>query len=318
MKKVFGKICIAAAIAVAAGALIWIIGMSFIGWDFMRLDTTTYTSKKYEAQAPIEHVVLDIGSYPIEITEGEKVELSYYESTDSDVTVTEDKGVLRIHERYRFDPFKNGVFNVGRSSHKYALTVVSGVTFDISSSNGDIRFNGVELDSFCVESSNLDLEFTDCSIDEFDIDATNADIRLENCEISQMKVKGTNQDITLKNCSGERATLDGTNLHASIAYCEYDSFTAHATNADVELKGGEYGAIKLDGTNGDYSLERVRVDTAELAATNLDAEVSILGRASDYTVVCSGKRLPPQRTGNTDKKISFKGTNNDVELEFVS
>lgn len=320
MKKALRRILIIATIFVAAGLAIWIIGMSVLGWDFERLDTTTYTAKQYSAgeSAPITHIIIDVDSYPIQVTRGESVELKYYESTDSDVTITEEKGVLRVHERYRFDPFKNGMFNVGRSSHKYLLAVVSGVTFDITSNNGDVTFDGVDFETFEIDSTNLNLTFNDCHIGSMDVHATNADIELKQCTVNTVAVRGSNHDITLKNCKGASARFTGTNATVEATDCEYDSFSVDSTNPDVNITRGTYGTIKLHGTNGDFALKRVKAEIIDLSATNLDADVSILGIASEYSISSSGKHLPSSRTGSTNKKISFKGTNNDVELKFVS
>lgn len=261
------------------GVVFWVVGMSLIDWDFTRLDTTKYTAKSYSCDAEVKSISISLSSFPLTVKKGDSVSLDYYESDNSEVVVQEKDGVLSVVENYKYTPFKSGVFNLGRFSHKFSLTVVSGAKLEIKGHNSDVSIEDIDFEEFTIDSTNADIRFSRVQFGKLNIDTTNCDIELNGCKATDMTVKATNLDITAKNC--------------------------------------EFKSVVLDGTNVDCDLTRVVLDKLSLDATNLDADIQIVGKAGEYTVKTKGRNMPANRTGTTDKLIELKGTNNDVELKFV-
>ncbi|MDE5593936.1 MAG: DUF4097 domain-containing protein [Clostridiales bacterium] len=278
MKRMNKFLAVGAAVLII-GVVVWVIGMSIIGWDFFRLDNTEYTARSYACEDEVKSISVSLSSFPLAVKRGERVSLDYYEADNSEVFVEEKDGVLSVVEKYQYRPFSSGLFNIGRGLHKFTLTVVSGAKLEIKGTNSDVSIEDIALDEFSMNSTNANIRFTRVQFGKLNVKATNCDITLSGCKASDITVKSTNLDITAKNC--------------------------------------EFDSVEVDGTNVDCDLEMVKLDTLSLDAVNLDADVEIVGNASEYTVTATGRGMPANRTGTTDKLIKLSGTNNDVDLKFV-
>lgn len=278
MKRTSKILAIGAAVLII-GVIVWLVGMSLINWDFSRLDTAKYTARSYTCEGEVKSVSVSLSSFPLTVKKGDGVSLDYYEADNSEVSVEEKDGVLSVVENYKYNPFKSGLFNIGRSSHKFTLTVGSGVKLEIKGSNSDVTIKDMYIEEFTIDSTNADISFTRVQFGKLNIDVTNCDIVLDGCKAAEVTVDATNLDITAKNC--------------------------------------ELTSFAIDGTNVDCELKRVTLDKLTIDATNLDAEIEIVGNKDEYTVRAKGRGMPANRTGTTDKLISLDGTNNDVTLKFV-
>lgn len=265
------------------GILFFVFGMCALDWDFYRLDKTKYTAREFAPAAdaaPVTRVELDIDSFPVTVTAGETLSLSYYETSDGKVEITQQDGVLTVRENFSFHLLKNSWFNFGRVKKKYALTVPAGVALTLKGSNGDITVSDLQNFSLSVDCTNVDLTFYRCNFAAFD-------------------VKSVNADIELHACSGESAQI-------------------RATNLDFEASDSTFATLGVSGTNTDADIERCDVSFLTVHGTNLDADILLTGAKEEYTVETRGKGLPAAQTGTTDKKISLSGTNCDVKLRFAA
>lgn len=293
------KLLLAATLLVVLGLVAFIVGMSVLDWNFNRLDATEYTAKSFAAENDaIKRVNLDVNSFPIEIKTGNAVSLDYYEATNSDVSVSTDGDTLKVVEKYKFMPFKTGLFTVSRNSHKFVLTVPNDIELTISGVNSMLNADGISFAELKLNVTNLTMDFSDCSFGDVSVNTTNFDLSYVRCSARSLNVDCTNADISIGDCTISELTVDG-------------------TNTDVVIERSLISKLYLDGTNGDYELKSLTVDDLSLSAVNLDADVEISGNKSDYTITVDGDDLPHEQTGTTDKKIYLEGVNCDVDLKFV-
>lgn len=283
------------------GVLLFVAGMSALDWDFYKLDTTTYTAKNFTPapEQTVTRVELDVDSFPVTVTVGDALALSYFEAGDSNVSVTCEDGVLKVKEDYTYRFMKNSWFNFGRLKRKYELTLPQGVEIVLVGSSGDVTLNGLQLGDLAVNSANLDLILRDCTFQSLTVESANADIELYNC-------------------TGGKVSAEGVNLDFEAQGCAFASLYVKGTNADVELVDVTAPAMEIRGTNADFALENIRTDALTVHGTNLDAHIIINGAKADYTIVTSGRDLPDEQTGATDKRIALSGTDNDVTLRFAA
>ena len=267
------------AVALAIGIVVWVVGMSLIGWDFYKLDTTKYTARSYACETEVKSIRIRLSSFPLTVKKGDNVALDYYEAANSKVSVEEKDGVLTVVEKYKYRPFASGLFNIGRGAHKFTLTVVSGVRLEIKGNNSDISVADAVFDEFSIDSTNADISLTRVQLGKLNIDVTNGDIDMSGCKATDMIVDATNIDITVKNC--------------------------------------EFNSLTIDGTNAECDLERVILNKLSIDAVNLEADIAIVGSANEYTVKAKGRGMPANRTGTTDKLIELSAVNSEVKLNFV-
>lgn len=316
MKRVH-KLIISAVALVLCGVIAFVIGMSLLDWNFKKLDVTEYKAKDFKPTEQVSSVKLDIDSFPIQIVGGEETKLDYFEASNSTVSVTVNDGVLEIVEKRSYNPFKYGLLDFGRFDHPYVLTVAGDTELSFGGSNGDLTFVDVEFEKVKIDMTNLDADFRGCTIGELDIHADNLSLDMERCTLTEVKIDVDNCSVDVSNCNGGNVSIKTINTSVDFACGSFSSLTVVATNADISVERTSSKTIDLRATNGDISLERVTVDNLTVSAQNLSADIEIEGKRSDYTIKCSGRGMPNQNKGTTDKTITLSGTNNDVELIFV-
>lgn len=300
MKKTT-KFLIAGAVLLLSGAIIFAIAMSALKWDFEKLDSATYEAKTFaptSASEQITDVKIDVDSFPVNIRQGETLNVNYYESNYSEVSVEVENGVLNIIETRHRNFFVSGWFNLGTLTRKYDITVPGSVNVQFDGTNGNVTLDGINSESVVIKATNTVLKLRDCRIDNVDVHSTNADVEFEDCRILNAELRSTNLDII-------------------VVGCDIDNFAAHGTNCDFVMRNGDCAVVQVTATNNDVEIRNVSVNNLTLKGTNLDAELALKGSKAEYTIISKGKRLPAQQTGTTDKIISLSGTNNDVELKFL-
>ena len=319
MKK-SSKIALISTLTAVVGVIVFIIGMSIIGWDFKRHDVAEYTAKSYAAGQTehVERIELNIKTFPIVVTLGDVTSLDYYETNDSDTSVTYENGTLKIVEKYMYNPFKSGMFNMSRSGHRFVLTVSDGSDLVINGSNCNISASNIVFSDIDIRVTNLDIMLKDCTADSFKANSTNLDAKLMGCEMNSLTVDATNAEVSMNGCEIGSVIVDSTNSDVDILGGTYSELSVESTNNDIDIERASVQTIVLRGTNGDYVLENVTVDYLTAEATNLDADLEIAGEKAEYTIKTRGNGLPREQTGTTDKLINLSGLNCEVELKFIT
>lgn len=285
------------------GAVIFVVSMSFLDWDFYRLDNVTYTEKTFvassgETDEKITDVRLDVNSFKVEVKAGDELKLDYYEASDSDTALTCENGVLKVSEKRKISWLFN-MFNIGRLKYKYVLTLPAGVALSIESTNTDLSLSGIETDTVKVKATNCDIIMRNCTLNSLDVSSTNSDVEITDTECDSLKIVSTNLDLLVKNSQIQNLTLDGTNIDADI----FDTVVQKAT---------------IDGTNLNCDLQRITVSKLSMDGTNVDADITVKGVRSQYTVRSHGRGGPSNQTGTAEgKELVFDGVNLDIDLRFV-
>lgn len=282
------------------GVLIFACAMSALRWDFFRLDTAEYTAKTFtpdtENEAP-EGVELHLESFPVIVKAGDSLSLDYYESSNTDVTVSYEGGVLKIRQRQDRWFAVGHWFHLGTIRYKYTLTVPNDLWLKIEGSNSDITMTDVATKDITVRTSNTDVTLRGCTVGALDIDGSNADVALFDSTAKNTKIYSSNLNLEIRNCT-------------------FDSLETKGSNCDVDMYDTASPVIHMSGSNGDFTCKRITVDNFSLHSSNLDADILICGVKEEYTVEASGRGLPNAQTGTTDKKIKISGTNCDVDLRW--
>lgn len=301
MNKAWVKWLFGAAALILAGGIVFVVAMSSLNWDFYKLDTTEYEAKTFAASElesnQIRAVELKVDSFPVTVTSGDALTLNYYEASDSEVAVTVENDILKVNETYNYNFFTSSWFNFGRFKKKYELTVPNGMLINFSGTNSSLNLTGITAQNIMVKSTNADIKLTDCTVENLTVNSTNCDTELNGCTVENVEIRSTNLDLEISNSHVKKLETSG-------------------TNTDVEIYDTESSELNLHSTNADYLLSGITVNSLSLSGTNLDAKVLIRGVQSEYTVETHGRELPPVQTGTTDKKITLRGTNNDVLLRW--
>lgn len=318
--KIKTRLCTAAATLLVAGAALFVIGMFVLDWDFKRLDVSEYTAKTYavESADDVGSVEIEISTFPLNIVRGDEFKLDYYEATGSEVFVDTVDGTLKLVEKFKYDPFATGMFNIGRGEHKYVLTLphcaditVKGVNCTISVS--DIRIGDLRAD---VDNLDIDLANVDIAGDAY-VRSVNLGVDLNNVSAHSVDFSCVNLDGEFNGCEFDKATVRATNADVSVSGSKIGELDAHATNIDAYMERTVCETCAVSGTNADITLKTLSVDRLSVKGKNLSANIEIAGIRSEYSVITKGNGMPPMQFGSTDKTVDLEGGNSNVKLEFT-
>lgn len=318
--KIKTKLSIAAAVLVSAGLMLFVTGMSLLGWDFKRLDISKYTAKSFtvENADDVKSVEVSMSSFPLDIVSGDVLKLDYYEATGCDVFVLIDDDTLKIVEKYKYQPFDTGFFNIGRGDHRYVLTVPHATDISFVGVNCDISVKDMRFGSLRIDSTNVDMTLDNVEMTgDIYLKAQNANVCLTNVVTTSIEAFATNLDVEIYGCELGEALADGTNADVTVNDSQIGEATFRATNLNVEANRASIGKCSVSGTNADIELNTFTVESLFVKGGNLDAYIEIAGIRSEYSVITKGNDLPPAQIGSTEKTITLEGGNNSVQLKFV-
>ena len=319
-KKLGTKLGLTAATLVGAGVVMFISGMSTLGWDFVRLDGTEYTAKRYllDRTQSMETVEISLSSFPVDIVRGTEIGIEYFDSSDALVEVEFENGVLKVVENRVYNPIVTGLFPLGRGSHRFVLTIPDRVRIKAEGANCDMTLTGVELASLNINATNLnlDIERTEIKGDLY-ISSTNVNANIEYSSASSMTVGSVNINLDMLSSSADIMSFRSTNINMDMERVNSREVAVFGTNVTFDGEWLDTASCELSGTNMNASFVRAAVEYLNVKGVNLRADIEINGLKSEYSIVVKGNNLPTTQTGSTDKKIALEGVNNNVDLSFV-
>lgn len=311
MKKK-GRISLFAVSCLVLGGVLFVIGMSVLDWNFLRLDSNDWVKGTYVSEEEVASLAsLDIALTDADLElvfEEERTEISVeYEQCDNapmEIELKEEEGNagLTVHQRRKFVLFK--MFDFHTAQVKVYLPKSVG-NASISVTNGEITVSGGNAE-------------------KFEVSAVNADIKISALvALGEISVKNTNGDIELSSVSVEDSggIMRVTAFNGSI---RPDKIRA----ADMEIKntnGTIYGKhvvaadMRCTNVNGSINLESAHADDMHFSNVNGAVKVMLTGKREDYTIRCNsvnGKVKEPNRDGG-EYLFECSTTNGNISLTFL-
>lgn len=269
------KICLwLGGLLLAAGAVLFVCGMTAKNWDFGTLDTVRYEQQEYVAQSEITDVVLSFDVSGIRIVQdknAERLTCSYPVAQDlvsgksAQVTPSEEGGVLTISEKgLGFTLFR---WNTGTPT--LVLTVPEETaSLSVRTNVGDIRLDGLNADgAISLKTDVGNIVCKNVTAAEIELHAEVGGITAENCTASgAFSLGGDVCGITMKNLSAEQLSAK-TNL------------------GDITSEGTLRAAqAEFSADTGDIDLADGRTDAEKIVMSAALGDISALlsGRREDY------------------------------------
>ena len=214
------KVIYASIAACFIGIMLWLVGMTTLGWDFWELDVTEYEHKTYTTEEDIETLDIENTVTKIIIKRGESFSMDYHEDVKNPYTVTSNGGTLKISLKNKihlpFQPMFKGLkaakytmtITIPNTVKKLEISTLSGVTLenidlediDIKTVNGNVSLNSVSASSakISVGNGSIIAEKTDIS-DSITADTTNGEILFTDFSCKTIDLTTTNGRIISKN-----------------------------------------------------------------------------------------------------------------------
>lgn len=315
------KVIYASIAACFIGIMLWLVGMTTLGWDFWELDVTEYEHKTYTTEENIETLDIENTVTKIIIKRGESFSMDYHEDVKNPYTVTSNDGTLKISLKNKthlpFQPMFKGLkaakytitITIPNTVKKLEISTLSGVTLenidlediDIKTVNGNVSLNSVSASSakISVGNGSIIAEKTDIS-DSITADTTNGEILFTDFSCKTIDLTTTNGRIISKNVTALK------------------NMTLHSVNGDIisdKVSAENYHAQIVNGeVKGTLLCPYIHAQT-----TNGNIELSITGAQADYRVSVSytnGKANIADKLDG-ENSLSVKTVNGNINVTFV-
>ena len=315
------KVIYASIAACFIGIMLWLVGMTTLGWDFWELDVTEYEHKTYSTEEDIETLDIENTVTKIIIKRGESFSMDYHEDIKNPYTIKENGGTLKISLKNKthlpFQPMFKGLktakytmtITIPNTVKKLEISTLSGVTLenidlediDIKTANGNVSLNSVSASSakITVGNGSITAEKTDIS-DSINADTTNGEILFTDLSCKTIDLTTTYGRIISKNVTA------------------FKNMTLHSVNGDIisdKVSAENYHAQIVNGdVKGTLLCPYIHAQT-----TNGNIELSLTGAQADYRVSVSyvnGKANIADKLEG-ENSLSVKTVNGNINVSFV-
>lgn len=315
------KVIYASIAACFIGIMLWLVGMTTLGWDFWELDVTEYEHKTYTTEENIEILDIENTVTKIIIKRGESLYIDYHEDVKNPYTVTSNGGTVKISLKNKthlpFQPMFKGLkaakytmtITIPNTVKKLEISTLSSVTLenidlediDIKTVNGNVSLNSVSASSAKIDVGNgsITAEKTDIS-DSITADTTNGEILFTDFSCKTIDLTTTNGRIISKNVTA------------------FKNMTLHSVNGDIisdKVSAENYHAQIVNGeVKGTLLCPYIHAQT-----TNGNIELSLTGAQADYRVSVSytnGKANIADKLDG-ENSLSVKTVNGNINVTFV-
>lgn len=308
MKKRF---LISGAIILLLGVVVFVIGMTSLGWNFMKLDSEPWESKTFELEeipdSGINGINISIRNAEIVFQPGATFKVEYDECDrvrydiafeEGALTMTENRRAADFFAMFQFHAQKIVVSLPGET----AADMMKIEKINIGSTNGAITIVG-NYAEVRVKTTNGALDLRDLRVDrKIDAETTNGALNLENIDMSEgaLDIETTNGKVKAQNILA-------------------DTIEFETTNGAVNVENVKAKKLSLDTTNGAIIASGVDVSTkGEFGTSNGAITLTLTGRQSDYRISSRTTHgSSPGNFGDGDIEIACKTTNGDITVRFA-
>jgi len=302
MTKTVKLLIIIASAAVILGLILGAAGFFIFGIDREPLEEF---NKSYDAAITGIYIDVDIADVRIYKTEGDKIEVAYYDNDNNYFTLEERDSELHIKRKSPLYWF--GSLNWFGSGIKYELEIGIPESFYgtlwIESDVGDIKVTELTLTDCKLSSStgNIDCESVICS------ESFSASVSTGKISITSVTAK----TITAKSNTG--------NINGKSIICS-ERFNASLNTGSISITDIEAKSITACSDTGGIKIKRMTVSESIYLETDTgDIYGSVTDGIGNYTIASDtdvgDNNLPGNLTGGS-KKLEVYTDTGDIEFDF--
>ncbi|MFA5562548.1 MAG: DUF4097 family beta strand repeat-containing protein [Eubacteriales bacterium] len=343
MSKTLKIIVLCAVVAVVGGMVLG--GVLLVSGGLDREDTFTAHRESYATS--LAGITTDLAAADVRLyqSDGEAIEVLFYDSEDQFFTLTEGEAGLHIERRrvpwykdmwsafyFRTRPYEleiglpagyTGTLVIETDSGNVHLEGLSLSSLAITASSGDIRLETVEAGALGIEVRSGNVRLTDVSAEaNLSITHTSGDVRLERVScggdlsavggsgvvrIERVEAAGS---VTLENSSGG---MIGGEVRCG------GTLSAKARSGNIRLEEVTAAAIDARCTSGNLRLRRMSADSIRLHAGSGNVNCSVTDSRARYTVLSradSGSNDLPSGIFGTEKTLEVSTGSGNIHFEF--
>jgi len=333
------KIWLIIIIAIAAGLLLSIIGISLGASRTLYLDTTGFyvdssgETKITETLDEIKNIRIDAGSSDIEIVIGDTFGIDLYGNNlewlwsyeNGSLVIWHDKGTrFQIMNINIFPPYNNNYVRVYIPEDAVLdfVTVIAG--------SGDIKINGVTTDSITASTRTGEVKLNNIISEHIQVEMSSGNLVSENINTRSMVYNNSTGDGIFKTVNAETIMIQGRSGDLRFTDCLFDEIGIINTTGSIHATNLTSMRASINNRSGDIRLSGTFTGESIIQATTGDIVISTsLGR-EEYSydislrtgsITFDGERLRDQSavtSGNTaENHMKLTTTSGDIKVEFA-
>lgn len=293
MKKWF----VIAIAAIILSGVLFVGGMSYLDWDFNKLDSEVWQVKEFEAsqEQNIDSVELSLKNTNLTVVSGDVFKIDYEESKSTTYDIMIENGKLSVEENYKFKLFS--MFNF----HSATMVVTLPQTTEL-----------------IVDNVNSNVSIDNVNVEAMEVDVVNGHINLKNVYSNRISLESVNGSIDLE-------TVTSTNLIAETINGDIRSSNANSATMEVETVNGritvkdtDTHTFRAESRNGKLNMIRLKVVNCDLSTVNGDITASFEMPQNECKITVSTQNgdTNVDNTLSGSHSVTATSRNGDIELTF--
>ncbi len=243
---------IAAAISLClVGVIVFVGGMTMLGWNFEKLSVKTVTNTHMVDQE-IKGISIKTQDCEVELVPADKISVVCHEREKAIHTVKVEKGVLLV--QIDDDAAWYDKIGLGFSNLKITVSIPKGdyEFFSLNTSTGDVVIpKGYTFNTFDIKGSTCDIK-CGATLGNGKIDISTGDINLNGASAKDLKLSLSTGDIKLRDVKCKSLTAKSSTGDVELEKVMVDEKLAiKASTGDVKLKDSDAGELYITLTTGD-------------------------------------------------------------------
>ena len=294
---------------IVAGAILFGVVMSLLGWDFMKLSTDQFETNTYTVNEPYQNLSVDTETMDIVFlpSEDASTKVVCYEEKKVTHSVTVKDGTLVIamkDERKWYDHigfhFEQPKITVYLPAGEYGALSVKLTTGDVKISK-DFQFERMN-----ISTTTGDIQSHASVSQSLSVKTTTGDIHVENATVGALDMTVTTGDIAVSAvaCEGNLQLNVGTG-DAKLTDSTCKSLISDGTTGDLYLKNViAVERVTVERTTGDIKLERCDAAELYIETTTGDVTGSLLSEKIFIAHATTGDVKVPESVNGGKCKIN--------------
>ena len=324
---------------VAAGSIIILVGMTWVGFDIQELNTVSYERRSVAVSDRFESISVNTLSHNIRLlpSEDNSCRVDYDESSLSKFTVAVEDGVLKVREKDTSKWYDHiGLFwnvspqvilhvPVKQYKELTAKSAAGNILVDeafsfnraeVQATSGDLSFLGSAGEELSLKTTSGDIHFTNTMRKNNSlpgngittVSSTSGEIVLETVSVEALSVESTSGDIQLYRV--DTVYIDRFALHPVYGM----AMSVQAISGDVLLDSVSAESLSVGTVSGEITLKRTHIDSeAEISTTSGDVKLDYadMGPCSFDIRTASGSVSGQLQAGH---RFAWETTSGDIDL----
>ena len=259
---------------IVIGLIMFVLVMTFNGWNFKNLSKQEYVMNTYEITEDFESIIIDVTTADVKIlpSTDNQCKIEIYEDKSNphkaeatNKTLTIEKQKSKNFSIFNFESSKITVYLPNQQYKSLLIEVTTGdidldtvnvESLDFYVTTGDVSVKNVNCSETVIINSNTGkTDLTNINCKNLKANGTTNNAILNNIiAIEKLEIRITTGDVTLNNCDAAEIYIKVTTGNVSGNLLTGKIFDVQTTTGNKNVPATTGGMCKIEATTGDISI----------------------------------------------------------------